>query len=76
MNSFTKKHKKSIVFCTVVRIFSLFVYKNGMLLSRFALNQSTAITKRQKINASVETPFLFPLLLMEYNQYNKRVPWT
>ena len=47
-----------------------------MLLSRFALNQSIAITQRQKINASVETPFLFPLLLMEYNQYNKRVPWT
>lgn len=50
------------------------VYKNGMLLSRFALNQSTAITKRQKISVSAETPFLFPLLLTEYNQYNERVP--
>lgn len=47
-----------------------------MLLSRFALNQSIAITKRQKISVLAETPFLFPLLLMEYNQYNKRVPWT
>ena len=30
-----------------------------MLLSRFAINQSAAITKRQKINASEETPFSF-----------------
>ena len=30
-----------------------------MLLSRFALNQSAAINKNQKINASEETPFSF-----------------
>lgn len=30
-----QKPQKSVAFCTVVRIFGLFVYKNGLLASCF-----------------------------------------